>query len=75
MPRLPRVTSAEMVRVLERSGFVRDRQTGSHLTMIHSVSRRRVVVPMHGRVLGVGITHSILKQADLTPDEFRELLS
>jgi len=29
-PRLPRVTAAEVIRVLERIGFVQVRQSGSH---------------------------------------------
>ncbi len=74
MPKLPRVTSEQMARALRRAGFADDRQKGSHLTMLNPKSRRRVVVPMHGRVLGTGLTHDILKQAGLTVEQFCELL-
>ena len=74
MPKLPRVTSQEMVRALEKAGFVKDRQKGSHLTMRHPKTGCRAVVPMHRRTLGVGLTRDIIRHAGLSPDEFRELL-
>lgn len=73
MPKLPRVTSGEMVKALTRAGFVSHHQTGSHLTMIHP-NGTRLVVPMHGRTLGVGLTHALIKQAGLTMEEFVALL-
>lgn len=33
MPRLPRISSREAIRVLERLGFEQVRQTGSHVVM------------------------------------------
>jgi predicted RNA binding protein YcfA (HicA-like mRNA interferase family) len=74
MPETPRVTPREMVRALERAGFVPDRQKGSHLTLLHADSRRRSVVSMHGRTMKVGTIHAILRQAGLTVEEFIELL-
>jgi predicted RNA binding protein YcfA (HicA-like mRNA interferase family) len=75
MPRLPSVASWEIVRALEKAGFVQDRQKGGHLTLLHPVSRRRVTVSMHGRDLKSGTLHGILKQAGLTIDELLHLLS
>jgi len=74
MPKLPRVTSEEMVRALLKAGFTKDRQKGSHLTLLHPDTHRRAVVPMHGRVLKAGLTHGLLKQAGLTADDLRRLL-
>lgn len=74
MARLPRVTPAEMVWAPQRAGFVADRQKGSHLTLLHPDSMRRVVVPMHRQTLGVGLAAEILRQAAITADRFRELL-
>jgi len=74
MPRLARVSPDKMARALRRAGYEDYRQKGSHLTLQHPVTRRNVTVPMHGRVLSVGLTHTILKQAGLTPEEFADLL-
>lgn len=64
--RLPSMNAAELVRILERSGFERVRQSGSHLILRHS-DGRRVTVPMHkSRDLGRGLLARIMKDADLT---------
>jgi predicted RNA binding protein YcfA (HicA-like mRNA interferase family) len=74
VPKLPRVNARELVRALLRAGFIEEEQEGSHLTLRHSASRRRVTIPMHPGDVGVRLTHKILKQAGISPDEFRELL-
>jgi predicted RNA binding protein YcfA (HicA-like mRNA interferase family) len=33
MPKLPRISSLEVIRVLERLGFYQARQTGSHIVL------------------------------------------
>jgi len=68
-PRLPSITAAELVRVLERRGFERVRQSGSHLVLRHS-DGRRVTVPMHkSKDIGRGLLARIMKDADLTVDD------
>lgn len=71
MPSLPRVSGAEVVRALERLGFVVARQRGSHIVMRRGSIG--CVVPNH-RELKVGTLGGILKQAGVTPDEFTESL-
>jgi predicted RNA binding protein YcfA (HicA-like mRNA interferase family) len=75
MPRLPRISSREAIRALERLGFTQVRQTGSHVVMKKETESGEVgcVVPMH-RELKVGTLSGILKQAQVTPDEFIENL-
>jgi len=75
MPKLPRVSPAELVRALRRAGFEDYRQKGSHLTLFHPGTRRNVTVPMHSRDLSAGITHAIITRAGLSVDEFRQLLA
>jgi len=45
MPKLPALKSSEVVRALERAGFIRARQRGSHLRMKRG--NLAVTVPMH----------------------------
>ena len=74
MSRLPRLTGQEMARALSRAGFEAVRQRGSHLFLKH-VDGRSTVVPIHsGEVLGPGIMSKILRDAELTREEFRKLL-
>jgi predicted RNA binding protein YcfA (HicA-like mRNA interferase family) len=71
----PRVTGREVVRALERAGFVFDRQHGSHIILIHPQSRRRVSIPVHaGKIIKQGTLKGILDDAGLSPGEFIQLL-
>jgi len=75
VPRLPRVTAAELLRALRRNGWEEDHQTGSHVILLHPGRPGRVSVPVHsGRTLRLGTLKSILDQAGLTADELRALL-
>ncbi len=71
MPNLPHLSGKEIIRALERLGFVQARQRGSHVVMKKSTTEGSVgcVVPLHGEV-AIGTLHSILKQAKVSPDEF-----
>ncbi|MDI9391617.1 MAG: type II toxin-antitoxin system HicA family toxin [Synergistota bacterium] len=74
MGRLPRVTADEVIRVLERAGFFLARQSGSH-KIYKNKEGRRVTLPHHaGRTLHPKVLQSILRDANLTVGEFRELL-
>ncbi len=74
-PKLPRVTSIELVRALHRAGWYDDEQSGSHLSLRDPTKAGRVIVPMHkGTDLKVGTLASILDDAGMTPDELRRLL-
>jgi predicted RNA binding protein YcfA (HicA-like mRNA interferase family) len=66
------VSGADVVRSLERVGFVFRSQRGSHRKLRHP-DGRTVIVPMH-RELAPGTLRSILKQAGLNVDELRDLL-
>jgi predicted RNA binding protein YcfA (HicA-like mRNA interferase family) len=71
--KLPRFTADKVIRVLERAGFVMVRQSGSH-KIYKNKEGVRVTVPYHsGRTLHPKIIKSILKDADLTIEKFKEL--
>jgi len=74
MTRLPTVTPRQMIQVLQRAGFEIDHQTGSHVVLRRVSDGQRIVVPMHNRDLGRGLTLQIVKSAGLSRDEFVELL-
>ena len=72
--RLPAITPRQMVRALQRAGFVIDRQTGSHLILRSPQTRRKVTVPQHNRDMRRGLMLALIRQAGLTSEEFAELL-
>ena len=67
MPKLPHTSEAEVQRGLERLGFKKVRQSGSHVVMKREA--RGCVVPMHKEVK-VGTLAGILRQAEVSPEEF-----
>ncbi len=74
MPKLPRVTGAEVVRKLQRDGWGVARINGSHHIMDHPTKPGPVTVPVHaGAILPPGTTRGIIAQAGLTVDQFRAL--
>ena len=71
MPKLPRISGAEAVRGLEKLGFVKARQTGSHVVLRRgSVG---CVVPLHSE-LKVGTLAGALRQAQVTAYDFVSVL-
>lgn len=73
--KFPRVTCDELIRVLKKAGFVEKRQKGSHLTMWRESDKRRATVPVHrGREVPLGTLRGILRDADISDEEFRALL-
>jgi len=74
-PKPPRITCRQLIRALRRAGFVEQRQRGSHLHMRRESDNRRVTVPVHrGHTVPPGTLRAILRDADITVDELRELL-
>lgn len=73
--RLPRVDCQQLIWALKRAGFEEQRQRGSHLHMRRVSDGKRVTVPVHkGRTVPVGTLRAILRDADLSIEEFRKLL-
>ena len=71
MPKLPALTPKKVLKLLKKQGFVEDHQTGSHLVLYQPKSKRRVTVPMHNKDLPVGTLRSILRSADIDPNDLR----
>jgi predicted RNA binding protein YcfA (HicA-like mRNA interferase family) len=71
--RVPVVSGAQTTAALERGGFVHVRTRGSHAKLRHPATARTAIVPLH-RELAPGTLASVLRQANLSVDEFRALL-
>jgi predicted RNA binding protein YcfA (HicA-like mRNA interferase family) len=71
--KLPVVSAKECIRVLQKAGFEIIRQTGSHITMARKEPSAKAIVPNHKEIAD-GTLKNILRQADMTVDEFVKLL-
>jgi predicted RNA binding protein YcfA (HicA-like mRNA interferase family) len=70
MPKLPRISGAEAVRALQRLGFEKTRQNGSHVVM--RLGGKGCVVPLHAE-LKVGTLAGVLRQAAVSIETFLEV--
>jgi predicted RNA binding protein YcfA (HicA-like mRNA interferase family) len=75
MPKTRRVSAQEAIRALERLGFAQVRQRGSHIVLKKTTATGEVgcVVPLHHE-LAIGTLKSILRQAQVEPEEFEAKL-
>ena len=72
MPKLPPLSGRETIRALERLGFEQSGQRGSHVKLRRGAVS--CVVPMH-REVKRGTLANIIRQAQITPDEFMQKLA
>ena len=76
MPKLPQVSGREIVKILEKIGFEKVSQKGSHIKLIRSRANitQTIIVPDH-KVLKKGtLRNGILKNVPLSVDEFTSLM-
>jgi len=75
MPKLPRISGADVIRTLSRLGFLQVRQRGSHVVLKRADANgvSGCVVPLH-RELATGTLRGILKQAGVSAEAFIEQL-
>jgi predicted RNA binding protein YcfA (HicA-like mRNA interferase family) len=74
MTRLPSLSGERIVQALAKAGFEMYRRKGSHIYLKHP-DGRATVVPVHkGESLGRGLLRKIIRDTDLTREEFLKLL-
>jgi predicted RNA binding protein YcfA (HicA-like mRNA interferase family) len=74
MARLPVLKQREVAQVLEKLGFIEVRQRGSHKQYRHP-DGRCTTVPFHpSRDISPLLLRQIVKDMQLTPEEFAEYL-
>ena len=70
MPRLPAITAQVIIEFLKKGGFEQVRQKGSHKFFRHPDGRTATVPDHRGEDLGRGITSKILKNVEISREEF-----
>jgi predicted RNA binding protein YcfA (HicA-like mRNA interferase family) len=74
MPKLPNITGKQLITILEKQGFISQRQKGSHVRLKDS-ENRVVTVPVHvNKILGKGLLLKILRDAELSKEDLIKLL-
>ena len=75
MTAMPELPYQEIIRALQRDGWVVIRQRGSHIRMQKHIGDRtlKIIIPAHKPVKRTTLSH-ILKQAEIELGRFLELL-
>lgn len=73
--KLPALKAKQVVKAVERAGFIFVRQTGSHAIYVNSLLNARTVIPIHpGKTIKMPLLKAIIKDCNLTVEQFVELL-
>ena len=73
MVRLSPISSKKLMQILGKLGFEEIRRKGSHRFLHNPDTGATTVVPDHGSEdIGIGLLRKILRDIDMTPDEFEE---
>lgn len=73
MPKLPAISGAEIVKILERKGYTQIRTRGSQVRLYPPdflADIKKVTVPLH-KQLKAGTLSGIMKDARLTPEDLK----
>ena len=71
MNKLPILTGLEIIKALEKNGFIIIRQKGSHVFLRQKNDNRTTVVPIHkGKDIDRSLLSKILNDAGLSIEEF-----
>jgi len=73
MARLPTVSGRQAVAAFEAAGFEVKRQRGSHVILVKAGITATLSVPDH-RQLKPGTLRALIRKAELTVDQFAELV-
>jgi len=73
MGRLSNILGKQAVKAFEKAGWTPVGQVGSHLVMTKPGLRVNLSIPQH-RELSVGTLRALIRNADMTVDEFLKLL-
>lgn len=73
MSKLPQITPKKLAKLFIRQGFVIKRQVGSHVRLVHS-DGRKITIAIHNKPIAPGTFQAILKQANMSREEFLKLL-
>lgn len=66
MPKFPATSPQEIIKCLEKNGYILQRQKGSHVIFWHPKKRKHVTVPLSKKELPIGTLKSILRMAEIS---------
>ena len=72
--KLPAVKPEQLIKILERKGWQLERIRGSHFMMKNPGMQRVVPIPRHSKELKTGTLLAIMRAAEISKEDLRDLL-
>lgn len=72
MPKLPILSSKEIIKIFEKAGFFVVRQKGSHIRMHHN-NKDPITIPNH-KIIGRGLLKKILRDSQMSAEGLIKLM-
>ena len=72
MSKLPILSGKEVIKILEKIGYQKSHQAGSHIRL-HCFGRKSVTVPDY-KSISRGLLRKIIRDARLNPEEFLKFI-
>jgi predicted RNA binding protein YcfA (HicA-like mRNA interferase family) len=74
MTKLLPINSKDIIRKIKQLGYFEVRQIGSHIRFKHSDQNKiPITIPMHNKDLGRGLLRKIIRDLQISIDEFNNL--
>ncbi|MBU2492970.1 MAG: type II toxin-antitoxin system HicA family toxin [Bacteroidetes bacterium] len=71
MTKIPILQGKEVIKALQKIGYKKTRQRGSHVRL-QCTGKKSITVPDH--VIGRGLLRKILRDVNISPEEFIRML-
>jgi predicted RNA binding protein YcfA (HicA-like mRNA interferase family) len=72
--KLPSLKSKDVIKVLKKLGYFKIRQTSGHEIFYHSAKKKIIPIPIHNKDLKRGLVRAIIRELEISRDEFIKLL-
>lgn len=69
---LPIIKPQKLIKIIQKQGFAKDRQSGSHAIFVHP-DGRWTSVALHRKTIGKGLLRKILRDVEISPKQLRKL--
>ena len=73
MPKLVPILPKNFIKILQKKGYFVDHQTGSHVILYKNNHSVPLVVPKHNKQLKIGLLRGILRQTEISLEEYERL--
>ena len=75
MVKLPQLSGKELIKILNKVGFIEIRQKGSHIFLAKETSEEKIttVVPLH-KEIDIGTLLEILRQTKIKREDLEKLI-